>query len=290
MTAQPLELQIGELTISGWSVGPIDGPLVLCLHGWLDNAGSFATLVPLLASARPDLRFVAIDLPGHGRSSHRPAGAMLHFLDAVVDVADLLDALGVEQATLLGHSMGAALSTLFAGAFPDRVRRLVMLDGLGPLSNPADDTAEQLARGVLAAQKARTRTPRVYADRGDAVARVRAANPGHTDAAVDALTDRGIRAVEGGFAFAHDPRLKATSLSRLTEDQVVDCIQRIAAPVTIIWARDGFAKYREAMTRREAALPRAVTHLVEGDHHVHLNAPDRVAPLVLDALEEVADG
>lgn len=289
MTADALDIRIGTLDIAGWSRGPVDAPLVLCLHGWLDNAGSFATLVPRLADARPDLRFVAIDLPGHGRSSHRPDGAMLHFLDGVVDIADVLDALGADRVRLLGHSMGAALSTLFAAAMPDRVERLILLDGLGPLSNAAETTADQLAKGIAGVQKARARSPRPYPSAEAIRARIREANPGHTDAALDALVERGVRETDAGFVFAHDPRLKASSLSRLTEDQVVACLDAITAPTTLIWAREGFARYREAMGAREAALPDATVHLVDGGHHVHLNHPDRVAPHVLAALAEGSD-
>jgi pimeloyl-ACP methyl ester carboxylesterase len=282
---QPVRISLGPLTVVGEAWGPPAGPVVLLLHGWLDNAGSFATLAPVLASARPDLRFVAIDLPGHGQSDHRPAGARIHFIDGVVDIVLLLDALDAPRATIIGHSMGAALATLFAGALPDRVERLILLDGLGPLSATAEDTAAQLARGLNAATRPHGRGPRIYPDRAPMRDRLAAANPGHTTAACEALLSRGTRQVDGGFVFSHDPRLKASSLVRMTEGQIIEVLARITAPTTLIWARDGFATHRTALVAREAAVPNLTTHEVDGGHHVHLNAPNRVAPLVLAALD-----
>ena len=66
--------------VSGLSFGPTEGMPVLALHGWLDNANSFHELAAYLP---PTVRFVAVDLPGHGFSSHRPVGAKYTFVDWV---------------------------------------------------------------------------------------------------------------------------------------------------------------------------------------------------------------
>ena len=88
-----------------------DGLPCIALHGWLDNAGSFDRLAPLL----PNSKIIAVDLPGHGLSDHRPQGTSAHFLDYVKDVAVLSDVLGLERFDLIGHSMGGGIATLVAG-------------------------------------------------------------------------------------------------------------------------------------------------------------------------------
>uniref|UniRef100_A0A671YJZ6 Serine hydrolase like n=1 Tax=Sparus aurata TaxID=8175 RepID=A0A671YJZ6_SPAAU len=76
----------GEIRGKVW--GPDRGRPVLCLHGWADNCGSFSTLIPLLPK---ECRYVAVDLAGHGLSSHRPPGAFYSSPEYVADVCRVVD-------------------------------------------------------------------------------------------------------------------------------------------------------------------------------------------------------
>nr|XP_015215180.1 PREDICTED: serine hydrolase-like protein 2 [Lepisosteus oculatus] len=76
----------GHIAAKDW--GPRDGRPVLCLHGWSDNAGSFDRLIPLLPA---DCRCVAIDFPGHGLSTHRPAGVLYTFPAYVADMRRVIE-------------------------------------------------------------------------------------------------------------------------------------------------------------------------------------------------------
>ncbi|MFP2768218.1 alpha/beta fold hydrolase [Oceanisphaera sp. KMM 10153] len=116
-----------RLAVMEW--GDPQGVPVVALHGWLDNAASFT----LLARHLPHVRLIALDLAGHGLSDHRAAGQPYYIWDNVADVQALVDELALEQVVLLGHSLGAGVATLFAGAFPDRVSRMLLIDGLVPL-------------------------------------------------------------------------------------------------------------------------------------------------------------
>jgi pimeloyl-ACP methyl ester carboxylesterase len=131
--------------------GPPDGEPTLALHGWLDNAASFDLLAPLL----PRLRICALDLPGHGRSQHRPAGVVYHFVDYVADVLAAADALGWSRFILMGHSLGAGIATLVSAIAPERVSKAVLIEGLGPQASPGGDAAARArgsaARGACAA-------------------------------------------------------------------------------------------------------------------------------------------
>lgn len=75
-------LPLSSIRLAAMAWGHSAGLPVLALHGWLDNAASFARLAPLL----PDWRIVALDLAGHGHSKHRPAGCRYHLMDYVFDV------------------------------------------------------------------------------------------------------------------------------------------------------------------------------------------------------------
>src|SRR5690606_11797491 len=103
-----------------------DGPRVLALHGWLDNAASFIPLARHLHA----IDLVAIDQPGHGRSAHLPTGTDYSFVGAINAILDVADALGWDQFALLGHSMGAGIGSLIAAACPERIERLVAIEAL----------------------------------------------------------------------------------------------------------------------------------------------------------------
>ena len=142
--AEEWQLSVGAQTWAGLAWGERDAPPALLLHGWLDNAGSFAPLARLL----PGRRLWVPDLPGHGRSGHRPPGTWYHFVDYVSDVLALADALGLASFDLIGHSMGGAISTLVAASFPERIRKLSLIEALGPLARPADSVVGDLRRAI----------------------------------------------------------------------------------------------------------------------------------------------
>ena len=122
-----------------------EGRPVLALHGWLDNAASF---IPLMRHLRKEEHWVALDLPGHGQSFHRPDGASYPFLDWLLDIDEVVETLGWSEFDIVGHSMGAGIGALYAATRPEKVKRLMMLEGLGPLSNDEEVTAEKLQEAL----------------------------------------------------------------------------------------------------------------------------------------------
>lgn len=95
--------------------GPQDTQPVLAMHGWLDNAATFDPLMELLPES---LSVLAIDLPGHGRSSHYPPGVLYHFTEDVVTIRRLAKHFGWEKVSIMGHSMGGSYAFLYAAIYP----------------------------------------------------------------------------------------------------------------------------------------------------------------------------
>jgi pimeloyl-ACP methyl ester carboxylesterase len=121
------------LTYSGLEWGRPDAPLVIALHGWLDNALSFSVLAPQLKG----LRVLALDLSGQGWSAHRSQDATYHIWDDIPQLMGILEQLGEPSVSVLGHSRGAAIAVLLAAALGERCAHLVLLDGLLP--HPIDE-------------------------------------------------------------------------------------------------------------------------------------------------------
>ena len=109
--------------------GPADGRPVLFLHGYTDSWYSFS---PILDKLSPDVRAIVPTHRGHGESD-KPA-CCYRIEDFADDAVALLDALGVEKASVVGHSMGSFVALRIAISHPDRVDRLVLI-GSGPTGN-----------------------------------------------------------------------------------------------------------------------------------------------------------
>ncbi len=210
--AEEWQLAVGAQTWAGLAWGEIDAPPVLLLHGWLDNAGSFAPMARCL----PGRRLWVPDLPGHGRSGHRPPGTWYHFVDYVSDVLALARELGLETFDLIGHSMGGAIATLVAGAYPERIRRLVLIEALGPLARPAQACAADLRRAVDARLGLHDKQLKVHPDR-DAARTARMQANGLSAAAADALIERALMPAPGGYVWRSDPRQTLPTPIRGTE-------------------------------------------------------------------------
>ena len=248
---------------------------MLALHGWLDNAASFAPLAPLLD--RLDL--VAMDLPGHGHSEHRHSSARYHFIDYLFDVDAALDALGWPDAHLLGHSMGASIGACYAAGAPERVRSLVLLDSIGPLAGEPRQTADRLRRS-LAKSRRGTGAPRVYASM-DAMVAARREVSELSEAAARLLCERSARAVDGGCTWRSDPALNWVSSLLMTEEQALDLLGHIEAPVLTMHATPESPWFtRERIEARLAAVPHAVNLKVSGHHHFHMDGPGEIAETI----------
>jgi len=256
---------------------------VLALHGWLDNACSFDALVPHL----PEWRIVALDLPGHGRSEHHATGHLYAFLDLVSEVYWAVEALGWSRFAMLGHSLGAAIASVLAGTFPERVLRLMLLDGLGPATESAEGAPVRLARALVDQQRrARVGSVAPVLRRRQQLVELAQAARDMDPRSVEVLLAGGIAERPEGYTWSSDPVLRLSSRSRLTEEQVLAFLANIACPTLVVRALEGIAIDSGVLERRIAAVRDLRVHEVPGRHHVHLDAPERVVPLLRSFMNE----
>src|SRR5690625_1223787 len=221
-----LHVSIPFGTLAGLAWGHPDAKPLLALHGWLDNAASFAGLAPRLADKH---RFMALALPGHGHADHLPSQARrYHVVDQVDHVLDAADALGLEHFDLLGHSLGAGIASLVAAAAPGRVDHLVLIEGLGPLADDGTDTLERWRKAHEQRQRAR-RESRTFNSIDQAIA-ARTAVDGLQPAEIGPVVERNLQATHDGYTWRSDPRLRKPTLLRSGETQVRDLLAGITCP------------------------------------------------------------
>ncbi|MBA6412404.1 alpha/beta fold hydrolase [Parahaliea sp. F7430] len=265
--ARPCHWQIDGLSLHGLEWGEPGGQAVLALHGWLDNAASFARLAAQLRGCH----VVAIDLSGHGLSSDRSADASYQIWDDLPQLQGLLDALGWEQVALLGHSRGAIISSLLAAALPERVSHLVLLDGMIPEAIEPADFAQQMGRFLLERKSSMNRPPRRYPDYASALAaRTR---HGLAEPAARLLAERSLQGSDTeGWMWRNDPRLRGASAVKLTQQEIDSVLAAIEAPVLLMLATAGMMKSHANTMLDLAAAKLKRLHLehVEGGHHFHM--------------------
>ncbi|XP_063740251.1 serine hydrolase-like protein isoform X2 [Eleginops maclovinus] len=280
----------GEIKGKAW--GPEHGRPVLCLHGWADNSGTFNTLIPLLPK---ECRYVAVDLAGHGLSSHRPAGVLYTFPAYLADVRRIVDGLQWTKFTIIGHSMGGNIAAMFSALYPEMVDAFVLLDAYGFLPTDQKEIPKVMRQGIdemIQYEKKTEEKKRVYTYE-KAAERLFAANPSLSERSVRILLERGLVQVEGGFVFSRDLRINFKNIVRITLEQSLEIQSRIQASVLVVLGDKGFGATTgpELYPRKLASKLLQGYHdrnhtvvTVPGDHHVHLNDPEVVAPLVSDFL------
>ena len=273
--AKEIQIEVMGLKLAARSFGDDKGRPVLALHGWLDNAASFDRLAPLLPQS---LHVVALDLPGHGLSDHRSADASYQFVEWVAFVFGAADALGWKRFSLLGHSLGAAISAIAAGTFPGRIERAVLLEAIGPLTTPVDDAPTQLATAIKARANVGRIRARVYKDLSEAT-RIRSefSQAPVSSAGARLLVERGTRPVEGGFVWRYDERLRQSSLMRMSEEQLHPFLKRASCPLLVVLARQSWPMPQHILKARLACIPHAQVITRAGRHHFHLEQPEVMA-------------
>jgi len=280
MTAvRELELELPHLRLAAQVWGDPLLPRLLALHGWLDNAASFDRLAPLLCE---HFHIVALDLPGHGRSGHRPPGTWYHYVDYLGDTLAAADALGWTQFGLLGHSLGGAVASMLAAASPQRIERLFLIEALGPLTAEVEQTLTLLQRAISQRHGLPAKALRVFSSEAEA-AQTRAKAGDLSLEAAQIMVARGIKpAPTGGFIWSSDPRLTLTSPQRYIEAQVLAVLDELRVPTQLILAQPAPPFLPEAMINARIARVRDIDVVrIAGHHHLHLDDPQPVAAAML---------
>uniref|UniRef100_A0A3Q3RP27 Serine hydrolase like n=1 Tax=Mastacembelus armatus TaxID=205130 RepID=A0A3Q3RP27_9TELE len=247
---------------------------VLCLHGWADNCGTFNTLIP------KECRYVALDMAGQGRSSHRRPGDFYSLPAYVADVHRV----AFKNFSIIGHSMGE-YTIKFTALYPEMVNALVLLYAYGFLLTDLTEIPKVMRQGMdemLQFEQKREQINRVYTYE-TAVERLLAANSSLSERSVHILLERGLVEVEGEVAIEFLTGL----LNKILE---IKCTLNIFK-IYFFRSDQGFSRsfYESAQKTFTSALLLCfqginVMLTVQGDHHIHLNNPEVVAPFVSDFL------
>ncbi|ASK54931.1 alpha/beta hydrolase [Vibrio tarriae] len=255
---------------------------VIFIHGWLDNAASFLSLMAALHALDPKLHLCAVDLPGHGLSSHKAGYPAFH--DYIDDIDQLLLNLSPNKPVLVGHSLGALIASCYSAAFPEQVSALVQIEGFGPLAEPANQSVTRLRQGIRSRHALRKAKPRGYASFEHALRHRALANQLPAEL-LRPLVERGTYQHNEQWFWRHDLKLKADSLYRMSPEQAAQICEQVCCPQQVILGTQGFASLQQRVQEENlAAIP---IHTVTGGHHCHLEQPQFVAELIFGLVNKI---
>ncbi len=257
-----------------------EGELAVLLHGWLDHAGSFDLLAPLLPG-----RTVALDFRGHGDSQWVGPGGFYHFVEYIADLDGALELLSPQEPVrIVGHSMGAAAALIYAATRSARVSHLTMIDAV-PLSISTQEIPARLG-SYLEDLRHIPRKRRRVDSVDDAAQRLMRNNASLSEKAARTLAAGGTSRdpeQENALAWKWDPLLRAHSPLPISEPVVQLICAEAKVPVLAIRGERGMMPQEPELRARFPNLKMSV-HTVPGTgHHAHLDAPSEVARLVAGA-------
>ncbi|MCC6473684.1 MAG: alpha/beta hydrolase [Burkholderiales bacterium] len=265
---------------------------IFMLHGWMDVSASFQFVVDELQG---DWQVLAPDWRGYGLSAWTQADCYW-YPDYFADLDRLLAHFQPERPVdLVGHSMGGNIACMYAGIRPERVARLVNLEGLGLKDNDPAEAPGRYARwiGELAGEPGF----RDYRDYGELALRLQQANPRLPAERAAFLARHWGREEQGGrVALRSDPRHKIVNPVLYRAAEAAACARGISAPT--LWVQ---GEHSESLARQripEAELARrkhGVRHLHEmvipgAGHMMHHDQPQGLARAIESVLGAAAAG
>lgn len=257
--------------------GNPDAPLLILQHGGRDHCRSWDWVAEEL---RHDWHVICPDLRGHGDSEWSPEG---HYgMDAMVyDFAQLIHTLGHDKVTIIAHSLGGNVATRFTGLYPEKVEKLVNIEGLGP---PAHIRRQMEERGIRERlpqwiddkRKASGRMPRKYPTLRDAYLRMKEENAFLTDEQARHLTIHGAsRNEDGTWSWKFDNYINIWSVSDTSTDDIIAMWQAITCPMLMLWGKNSFASSPASDGRLDHFRTATLIEYENAGHWLHHDQFDR---------------
>lgn len=218
--------------------GNASAPPLLLIHGGLDHSRSWDHVARAL---RTNFHVIAPDLRGHGDSDWA-VGSSYSLADHVYDLTCLVKAEGLEDVAVVGHSMGGMVSLTYAGAFPEKVSRLAVLDGVTNFpARKVKPIDVRIADWVGDLDKAAQRKIHSYPSVADGADRMLARNARLTrEQAMHLATHALKRDADGGYGWKFDPYLRARAPYRLSLEDNIALWSRIACPTLLVAGSESF--------------------------------------------------
>jgi pimeloyl-ACP methyl ester carboxylesterase len=256
-----------RLKLQFWDWGTEGKPALILVHGGLDHARNWDWVAK---SLREDYHVYAIDLRGHGNSAWAP-GALYSIAEHILDLSVLADIVNQFPVRIIGHSLGAITTLLYSGVFPERVAKVVAIEGLGlPLQEARYTAPERIRRWIDKVRALENRTQHSYPTLEAAVARMKEANPFLSDDVATHLTLHGTNwNADGSIIWKFDNYARLFPPYGANLQEATEILRQISCPVLLFWGRQSFAKDPETDPLAQEIANRRIVKVDQAGHWLH---------------------
>ena len=262
-------------------------PPLLLIHGNRDHARTWDKVAVQLKS---DYCVYAVDLRGHGDSAWS-VGGQYSLPEFVLDIAMLARELDRDPLTVIGHSLGGAVTLEYAGVFPQQVSKVVAVEGLGPRVGEPTPGSIRMRAWIEHMREFDKRTPRKYASLEDAVTRMMDENPHLTEGMAKHLTIHGMRPDEdGALVWKFDNYVRLHSPYEFNIAEAREIWNQIRCPVLLVRGSESWAADPEEDGKASAFHDYTTALVKDAGHWVHHDQLDVFMRVVRDFLGSPSAG
>ena len=260
-----------RLTLSYAEWGDPAAPPLVLVHGGRDQKRSWDRVAGRLATS---YRVFAHDLRGHGQSDWVSDGDY-GVMDHVYDLSSLVDHLGLDRFTLMGHSLGGNITLRYTGLFPEKIEKLVAIEGLGPSprmleERKAQPVTQRLRQWVEQRRLLSDREPRVMEDLAAAQARMQGAFSHLPEDLIHHLTKTGVKTnPDGTVTWAYDPAGLGRSPADIPHTEFVHLWEQITCPTWLVYGATSWASNPAEDGRLKPFQNARVSVIEEAGHWLH---------------------
>lgn len=266
-----------------WTPPQVQAADIVLLHGFMDAAGSWDLVAPLLAAAGH--RVWALDLRGHGEGHRIDPHDYYHFPDYLLDIDRLVHThaeLSARPFILVGHSMGGMVGTLFAGTYPEQISHFVNIEGIGPPEGDVETTPERMRGFLEGVRTIQEKGPAPPLPRADMLRRLELAHPRVPLALLETRLPHLTRELtDGTLVWRYDPLHRTRGPFPFRTSVFLRFAAHVTAPTLYVSGGANGFRLRDEALRLRAFMDLQHVDFEDAGHMVHWTRPAELAQAIL---------
>jgi len=271
------------LKLHYWEWGDPNEETYLFVHGARDQGRSWESFIAaLIAKGLPLKHAIALDLRGHGDSEWPSNGRGYQHEDYLMDLAGLVKHVDKEPLTIIGHSLGGSMCLLYAAAFPEKVKRLVLLESLGPFARKDDEVPDIIAERLRGRDYVEIPFP--HASLEAAAKALQKTFPLIPDDAALHMARYGTTYKGGCYRWKYDPILRYRSTTAMSEGQIEAFVRRLKCPILFVYGTESDFMKSVRGPRVKLFTNAQIVPVDGAGHHIPHEKPGELAEIVVPFL------